>query len=103
MKFQKFKVIFFFFYILFRILPAWLIHLPCGLGQSNCQVPFLLNGSNNITNLRIHMRFKKNVGNSLVVQWLGVHTIIAKDPGSIPGHGTKISQALQGDQKKKKR
>ena len=49
------------------------------------------------------MRFKKNVGKSLVVQWLGVHTIIAKDPGSIPGHGTKISQALQGDQKKKKR
>ena len=57
MKFQKFKVNF--FYILFRILSAWLIHPLCDLGQSNYQVPFLLNGSNNITNFRIHMKFKK--------------------------------------------
>ena len=31
--------------------------------------------------------------NSLVVQWLGLHTFTAKDAGSIPGWGTKIPQA----------
>ena len=34
-------------------------------------------------------------GNSLAVQWLGLHAFTAKGPGSIPGWGTKIPQALQ--------
>ena len=29
-------------------------------------------------------------GNSLVVQWLGLHASTARGPGSIPGQGTKI-------------
>ena len=33
-------------------------------------------------------------GNSLVVQWLGLCTLTAKSPGSIPGWGTKIPQAV---------
>ena len=40
--------------------------------------------------------------NSLVVQWLGLGSFTAKGPGSIPGWGTKIPQAMQRGQKKKK-
>ena len=32
-------------------------------------------------------------GNSLAVQWLGLHTSTAGGTGSIPGWGTKIPQA----------
>ena len=32
-------------------------------------------------------------GNSLAIQWLGLHTLTAEGPGSIPGRGTKIPQA----------
>ena len=32
------------------------------------------------------------LGNSLVVQWLGLHSLTAKDVGSIPSQGTKILQ-----------
>ena len=35
-----------------------------------------------------------DVGNSLVVQWLGLHTFTAEGAGSIPGWGTKIPQAV---------
>ena len=41
------------------------------------------------------------IGNSLVVQWLGLHAFTAEDLGSIPGWGTKIPQAVQNGQKKK--
>ena len=43
-----------------------------------------------------------DLGNSLVVQWLGLHAFIAEGPGSIPGQGTKIPQAVSRGQKKKK-
>ena len=36
----------------------------------------------------------KHKGNSLAVQWLGLGAFTAGGPGSIPGQGTKISQAL---------
>ena len=42
-------------------------------------------------------------GNSLAVQWLGLSTLTAEGPGSIPGGGTKIPQVLWRDQKKKKK
>ena len=29
-----------------------------------------------------------------MVQWLGPHALTAEDPGSIPGWGTKIPQAV---------
>ena len=41
------------------------------------------------------------IGNSLVVQWLGLHAPTARSPGSIPGEGTKIPQAMQSGPKKK--
>ena len=40
--------------------------------------------------------------NSLAVQWLGLSAFTAEDLGSIPGWGTKIPQAVQCGQKKKK-
>ena len=46
-------------------------------------------------------RLKKTRGNSLVVRWLGLHTLIAEASGSIPGQGTKIAQATQQGRKKK--
>ena len=47
------------------------------------------------------MCYLNSVGNSLVVQWLGLHAFTAKGAGSIPGRGTKIPQAAQNGQKKK--
>ena len=38
-------------------------------------------------------------GNSLVVQWLGLHTSNAGVTGLIPGWGTKIPPAAQRGQK----
>ena len=38
--------------------------------------------------------------NSLVVQWLGLHTLTAKGTGSIPGRGTKLPQAILQAKKK---
>ena len=42
------------------------------------------------------------IGNSLVVQWLGLQTFIAEDVGSVLGQGTKIpsSHAVQRKQNK---
>ena len=42
------------------------------------------------------------LGNSQVVQWLGLHVLTAKGLGSIPGRGTKIPQAARCGQKKTK-
>ena len=44
-------------------------------------------------NLFLKMQLKKKKipgGTSLVVQWLGFCTFIAKDAGSIPGQGARI-------------
>ena len=45
----------------------------------------------------------QGTGNAMVVQWLWPCTSPAGGPGSIPRLGTKIPQALQCSQKKKKR
>ena len=37
-----------------------------------------------------------------MVQWLGLRALTAEGPGSIPGRGTKIPQAVWCSQKKKK-
>ena len=42
------------------------------------------------------------VGNSLVVQWLGL-CVLTAEGSSIPGRGTKIPQAMWQGQKKKKK
>ena len=39
------------------------------------------------------------MGDSLAIQWLGLHMLTAEDPGSIPGRGTKVPQATQHGQK----
>ena len=41
----------------------------------------------------------KNIGNSLAVQWLGLCTLTAEGPGSIPGQGTKIPGGERHGQK----
>ena len=46
---------------------------------------------------------KFHVGNSLAVQWTGLHALTAEDPGSIHSRGTKIPQATRRGQKKKKK
>ena len=43
---------------------------------------------------------KETLGNSLAVQWLGLHASTAGGKGLIPGRGTKISQATWHGQKK---
>ena len=40
------------------------------------------------------------IGNSLVVQWLGLHAFTAEGLSLIPGQGTKIPQASPHGQEK---
>ena len=49
--------------------------------------------------MEYYLALKKNEGNSLVVQWLGLHAFTAKGRGSIPVLGTKILQATLCSQK----
>ena len=44
---------------------------------------------------------EENTGNSLAVQWLGLHAFTAMGLGSIPAWGTEIPQDTQWSQKKK--
>ena len=46
---------------------------------------------------------KVRLGNSLVVQWLGLSTCNVMGMGSILGQGTNISEATRHNQKKKKK
>ena len=39
------------------------------------------------------------LGNSLAVQWLGLHAFTAEGAGSIPGWGTKIPKAVERSKK----
>ena len=59
-------------------------------------------GEVELFNLHLNIYKVKNCsfGHSLEVQWLGLHTFTAEGRGSIPGRGTKISQAMQRNQKK---
>ena len=53
----------------------------------------------------VRIQNDKNIlgtGNSLAVHWTRLLTFTAVGSGSIPGQGTKIPQAIQGGQKKKK-
>ena len=64
-------------------------------------VPFLNKGQ--CVSLYIFFKVKKNTfGNSLVVQWLGLHALTAEGLGSIPAQGTKIPQATWSGQNKNK-
>ena len=56
-------------------------------------------------NVEVKKKKKKpdTYGNSMLVQWLGLHASTAGSPGLISGWGTKILQAAHLDQKKKKK
>ena len=47
-----------------------------------------------LNSMRTRAILNLSLGNSLVVQWLGLSSFTAEDPGSIPGQGTKIPQAM---------
>ena len=59
---------------------------------------FLTQGSN-LHLLHLFILKKIYFWNSLAVQWLRFFDLTSKDPGLIPGQGSKIPQALQGNQK----
>ena len=62
----------------------------CGGGKRHSNTP----------SYDIYSRLKNlKSGNSLVVQWLGLHAFTAEGASSIPGWGTKILQAAQRSQK----
>ena len=44
-------------------------------------------------NQRKQINSRGRIGNSLAVQWLGLHVLTAKGLGSVPGQGTRIPQA----------
>ena len=46
---------------------------------------------------------KRKHGNYLAIQWLGLHSLTAKDLGSIHGQGTKIPQSMLCGQKWKRK
>ena len=56
----------------------------------------------NIPFMMMKMMMIATIGNSLAVQWLGLCNVTAKDPGSVPGQGTKFPQAVQPSQNKTK-
>ena len=43
------------------------------------------------------------IGNSLAIRWLQLWAFTAEYPGSIPGWGTNIPQAMSYSQKRKKK
>ena len=49
--------------------------------------------------MEYYLALKKNEGNSLVVQWLGLHAFTAVCLGSVSDRGTKIPQAMWCGQK----
>ena len=49
------------------------------------------------------MLFENDLGTSLAVQWLRLHTCTAGGVGSTPGRVTKIPHVVRGSQKKKKK
>ena len=65
--------------------------------KANYRPISLLNMDTNILNKIlanwIQQYIKSNIGNSQVVQWLGLSTFTVMGPGSIPDHGTKIPKA----------
>ena len=52
---------------------------------------------------REDVHLKIFIGNSLVVQWLGLRASTAGGMGSIPGQGTKMSRAARPIKKKKEK
>ena len=88
-------------------LAGWLLCVMEGERWKNQAASggFVGKGKKNFFFLSTHLRFsgwrqidKRRIGNSLVVQWLGLYTFTAEGVGSIPTLGTKIPQAMQCSQ-----
>ena len=68
------------------------------------KMPRKLGIEENFLNLKKNIYLKKQLGNFLVVQWLGLQAFTTERPGSIRGWGTKIPQAPQcGPHQKKQK
>lgn len=78
--------------------PA-LRHLDPGLWPRGPQRPVVLDHSSPRTRTRYTCSGVKphDVGNSLVVHWLGFGAFTARCPGSVPGLGTEIPQDLHDE------
>ena len=75
-----------------------------GVAQSRTRLKRLSSSSSRILLTIIAMNiYQQFAGNFLVVQWLGLGTFIAGTQVQFPGRGTKIPQAKQCGQKKKKK
>ena len=48
----------------------------------------------------LYVKKKREGGNSLVAQWLGLCAVTPDGPGSVPGWGTKIPQAMAQPEKR---
>ena len=80
------------------LLLVLLVSDPKSHHQDQCQgayPPTFLSRSSMVSSLTF--------GNSLAVQWLGLHAFTAEGPGSVPGRGTKIPQTAWQSQEKKKK
>ena len=78
--------------------PTWSTDLDRAQRQ-NCRERTVLSKAA-LEQLDIHKQKKRNLGNSLAIQWLGLCAVIAGGMGSMPGWGSKIPQTLQPSQKK---
>ena len=80
-----------------RLYSSNVLKLP----PDHCVCPTELEKRNQAPFCVLHLK-NQVPGNSLAVQWLGLHTFMAEGAGSTPGQGTKIPQASQCGQNNKK-
>ena len=79
--------------IFYKVLLATRTHARQGLSMASPVWMVLLVLANS-RHQRMTLKLSRKVGNSLAVQWLGLHALTAEGLGSIPGQGTKIPQAV---------
>ena len=78
-------------------LPPPLLLLSLSFSSSRLPHPCSTSGAHSESSY-----FKKSPpGNSLAVQWLRLHIFTAEGPGSTPGQGTTVPQAVRCGQKKR--
>ena len=83
-----------------------ILHLHCPIIYvhstfRNAPLHFQWLRKNILISFRLLYQYWPDIGNSLVVQWLGLDAFTAVAPSSIPSWATKILQAANHGQKKK--